>query len=297
MDQVVLIIVIIIIILIVIWIWNSWSTTEGFKNTGGSYAGRNSRMRLYGDETYPNVDKLGRLDNTFGNDTIYSQLPIAPMRQTIPNHNYSDNLAYEVNGDIDNASHNLFYDPEDYVTDKNKDVEDMKDLMGIDRERYAILRDNVNAAKSRIASRWKDEMKYTESNPFNTIPLGANLDKGYTMLDPIQWFRAWDRPPVCHTDKQCPVCPVAPSGTDEYLQFDARDNITGPEGINVSYVRNILNSERPRTNGGTGEFVQNWQPKYSAGEIRQQLRAQGLGKLGSADRGRFASPGQSMASA
>ena len=226
-------VILILIILAIILILN---TQCAYINEGFSNMGDGNKMPV--GNTFDARNKMGRFDNTAGSDTMYSDLPVRPQRYVVPPPNYSDDGAYQVDGDINNLSNNIYYDPED-GPEVNKDVEDMKDLMGIDRERWAILRENVNNAKARIASRWQDEMKYTQSNPLNTIPLGANLDKGYTMLDPIQWFRAWDRPPVCRTDKQCPVCPVAPSGTDEYLQFDARDNITGPENIDVSYVRNI----------------------------------------------------------
>jgi len=221
---------------------------------------RNRRNGYRPGEDMSQSDKLGRFDNTSGPDTNYNNLPIEPRRWQVPDPNYVDeDKKYEVEGDINNEANNIFYD-QAKTRYANKDVRDLENMNHVNPERLAILRDNINRRRAAIANRWQDEMKYTQITPENTVPLGQNVDKGYTMLDPIQWFRAWERPPVCQTDKQCPVCPVAPEGTEEYMQFDSRDNISGPENINLSYVRNILNKERPRTYGGTGRYVDVFQP-------------------------------------
>ena len=78
----------------------------------------------------------------------------------------------------------------------------------------------------RIAGGYKDEMVYTSTHPFNTVPLGTQL-YGYTYLPPENWFRAYERPPVCVTDDRSPVVPVYSSaGVSELMQFDTTNNIS-----------------------------------------------------------------------
>lgn len=127
------------------------------------------------------------------------------------------------------------------------DIEDMKDIMAIDKETYEKLNENEKKAIDRIRSNYTNEMVYTTTHPFNTVPLGTQL-YGYTFLPPENWFRAYERPPVCITDKKCPVCPVADASTSGLMEFDASNNILGPNGIDVRYVKRVLNRLTNDTN-------------------------------------------------
>ena len=126
------------------------------------------------------------------------------------------------------------------------DIQDMKDIMAIDKETYDRLTENEKKAIDKIRAGYTNEMVYTTTHPFNTVPLGTQL-YGYTFLPPENWFRAYERPPVCITDKKCPVCPVADASTSGLLEFDASNNILGPDGIDVRYVKKILNRNRLTT--------------------------------------------------
>jgi hypothetical protein len=112
--------------------------------------------------------------------------------------------------------------------------------MGIDKQTYEKLIENEKKAMNKIREKQRDEMVYTNTHPFNTIPLGTQL-YGYTYLPPENWFRAYERPPVCVTDKQCPVCPIAESNTSGLMEFDTTNNVLGPDGINLRYVKSKLN--------------------------------------------------------
>ncbi len=125
----------------------------------------------------------------------------------------------------------------------DQDIQDFKDIMRIDKKTYKKLMNNEQKAMDVILANQRNEMVYTETNPFNTIPLGTQL-YGYTYLPPENWFRAYERPPVCVSDKKCPVCPTAYSNTAELMQFDTSNNVVGPDGIDLRYVKKMLNKDK-----------------------------------------------------
>jgi hypothetical protein len=125
---------------------------------------------------------------------------------------------------------------------RNPDVEELINLTNADKSTIVKLAENANLAKQRIKDNYKYEMKYTKTNPFNTIPLGSQI-YDYTFLPPENWFRGYEQPPVCITNDRCQVSPSM--GSNEYLpylmEFDTAAHITGPEGIDLEYVQNKLN--------------------------------------------------------
>jgi hypothetical protein len=125
---------------------------------------------------------------------------------------------------------------------EDPDIRDFKDIMGIDKKTYEALVKNEERAENKIRSRYQDEMVFTSTHPFNTVPLGTQL-YGYTYLPPENWFRAYERPPVCVTDKKCNVCPIAEKSAAGLMEFDTSNNVMGPDGINLRYVRKILNKD------------------------------------------------------
>ena len=106
----------------------------------------------------------------------------------------------------------------------DEDIQDFKDIMGIDKQKYQNIKNNEKKIKNKIRSSYKDGMLYTETNPLNTVPLGAQL-YGYTYLPPENWFRAYEKPPVCITDKRCAICPMTDKSIAGLIEFDASTNI------------------------------------------------------------------------
>jgi len=96
---------------------------------------------------------------------------------------------------------------------------------------------------NKIQATHKDDMVYTTTHPFNTVPLGTQL-YGYTYLPPENWFRAYERPPVCISKKSCPVCPVADPSTAGLLEFDSNNNTMGAMGIDYRYTKKVLNKNK-----------------------------------------------------
>lgn len=128
----------------------------------------------------------------------------------------------------------------------DQDMIDFMNLSGVDKQKFEEMMFIEDAAKEGIKERYQNEMVYTSSNPFNTVPLGRNLNP-YTYLPEFAWYRGYEQPPVCiPSPNDCPTCPLAPSGTTDLMHFDNVDNIRerAPQGINLKYTKRVLNGDR-----------------------------------------------------
>lgn len=92
-----------------------------------------------------------------------------------------------------------------------------------------------------------NDLKYSD---FNHLPMAENYNKGdfefgYSFLPPEQWYPQPPFPPVCVTDKKCPVCPVFTNGTPiDVKEWNESRRITQPDEIKTDYIRDVLNSGR-----------------------------------------------------
>jgi hypothetical protein len=134
------------------------------------------------------------------------------------------------------------HDPRQY---RDPDIEDMKDVALLDRAKLEQLENNEDKARAEIRKGYKDEMKYTTSHEFNTRPLGAQI-YSYTFLPPENWFRAYDRPPVCVTDKYNSVNPSTDSSSTvaNLMEFDTLANVTRPLEIDTNYIDKEWNKKK-----------------------------------------------------
>ena len=103
---------------------------------------------------------------------------------------------------------------------------------------------------SRVGSRAendviKNEMTYTD---YNTIPVyvdSKSYEYGYSFIPPERWYPVPPAPPVCVSEKRCPVCPVATTGTNlELKEWYDSTRISPGDMINTRYVEEKLNSGR-----------------------------------------------------
>lgn len=89
------------------------------------------------------------------------------------------------------------------------------------------------------------EMKYTDYNKKFFTPIGnglGNWDTSDTMLNTDKWTVPIQRPPVCKSEKVCPVCPITPIGYPLNLkEWDTSRRFTPSMGINTKYVEDVLN--------------------------------------------------------
>jgi len=107
---------------------------------------------------------------------------------------------------------------------ENDDIEDLKEIINFDDEQYQKIKNNEKNAMNKIKSKYQNEMVYTTTHPFNTVPLGAQL-YGYTYLPPENWFRAYETPPICIMNKRRSVHPVNNPYIAGLMEFDSGDNV------------------------------------------------------------------------
>lgn len=129
------------------------------------------------------------------------------------------------------------------------DVQDFKSIVPINLQTYEGLIDEENRAKDKIRQSYTNEMVFTETNPLNTVPLGTQL-YGYTFLPPENWFRAYERPPICITNNRSTVLPIGEgSQFADLLEFDSRANIPGPAPVDSRTIgQNINKAQSPQAN-------------------------------------------------
>lgn len=93
----------------------------------------------------------------------------------------------------------------------------------------------------------ENEIEYTD---YNHVPLSDNYNSddfeyGYSFLPPEKWYPQPPFPPMCVTDKRCPVFPVNTMGTPlDAKEWNSSRRIMPPDNINTKYVVNKLNNGR-----------------------------------------------------
>lgn len=121
--------------------------------------------------------------------------------------------------------------------DVNQDFSNFMDIANIDKQAYQALVNNENRVKNILLDDYP-KIASSLTNPLNTVPLGAQL-YGYTYLPPENWFRAYDRPPLCLTENANGVTGTIDPIVGNMLQFDAVGNIMGPQGPSLRYVPRV----------------------------------------------------------
>jgi len=91
-----------------------------------------------------------------------------------------------------------------------------------------------------------NEMQY---NDYFIMPIAAedegSFEEGYSMLPPSKWYPVPPHPPVCVTEKKCPVCPVLTSGAPVDLkEWNDSRRITPGDVVNIDYAKDKMNSGR-----------------------------------------------------
>lgn len=91
------------------------------------------------------------------------------------------------------------------------------------------------------------DLPYTD---YHHIPLGdtykpSEFEYGYSFLPPEKWYPTPPFPPVCVSEKRCPVCPVFTTGTPiDVKEWNTSRKVTQPAGINTKYIKDTLNAGR-----------------------------------------------------
>lgn len=163
----------------------------------------------------------------------------ADNNQQSANSTYDTEYNDDSNTTIEEIDKELNYPGKpDYV---DPDIADAREIANIDK---AALREiNMREAEERkkIRKQYRYEMPYTIAHEYNTRPLGRAVP-GYTYLPPENWFRPWDREPICAGNKG-PAMPTTSSAPldQQYLEFDTHVDIERPIEIDTHYLDEIQN--------------------------------------------------------
>jgi hypothetical protein len=124
------------------------------------------------------------------------------------------------------------------VKNNNKLIEN---LTNDDISKIVTLLQNVQQAQTTSPTTPIDLTNVKITNAPSLQPLGANgngltneWDQDYVLLNTDKWGPALNPPPVCVTDKKCPVCPSLTSGYPlSVKEFDSSRKITSGVSANT----------------------------------------------------------------
>lgn len=92
------------------------------------------------------------------------------------------------------------------------------------------------------------ELRYGDYNYISPLNSGMT-NSDYTFVSPNNWYPVPPHPPVCVTNKQCTTSPIMISDGQDWMNwatledFDKSRRFTGNMGINIDYVKNVLNND------------------------------------------------------
>lgn len=115
------------------------------------------------------------------------------------------------------------------------------------------IKDMVPKQIESEGSRAKDGEMLTDlpyDTDFHHLPMAddykSSMDElGYWFLPPEKWYPTPPFPPVCVSEKKCPVCPIYTTGAPiDVKEWNTTLRVTQPDRINTTYVKEKLNSGR-----------------------------------------------------
>lgn len=166
--------------------------------------------------------------NRYNNeDSISSKEDLEDMRRRELREN---SRIKRLRADIDDREHTI----DGYETPYQK--------VGVKSEKHRVYRN-----RRAIEGPLDDELPYSD---YNHLPVAAGYkskayEYGYSFLPPEKWYPQPPRPPVCVTEKRCPVCPVTADGTPtDVKEFHESRRVTQPDSINTAYIEDKLNAGR-----------------------------------------------------
>ena len=108
------------------------------------------------------------------------------------------------------------------------------------------LEQRVNSLRTLDRTPEDSDLEYNQFNTHNMRPLGEGLQSwknDYIMLNTDKWAPAQNPPPVCKTEKKCPVCPHVSAGyAKNYTtlkDFNPSRKVMGPDNINSAYLEKL----------------------------------------------------------
>ena len=122
-------------------------------------------------------------------------------------------------------------------------------------DKIKALEQKLKNQPTRVISTCKTElkedsdMKYSELNKESHKPLGEFTDDfnndfeyGYSYLNTNKWKIPMQKPPVCKTEKTCPICPITTVGYPvDVKHWNKSKKVLPPDNINIKYIDEKLN--------------------------------------------------------
>ena len=178
-----------------------------------------------------------------------------------------EELESQIKNNQDNLNNSNTYD-ESYVNYQQNGLEKQESNISLDNKLFKLgigqpnvsrqfLDDGKNYYKklysySSSAPTPKEaltnELKYGDFNYISPLNKGM-INSDYTFISPNNWYPVSPHPPVCVTNKNCTTLPIQITDGKDYMSyasledFDASRRFTGNMGINIDYVKNVLNND------------------------------------------------------
>jgi hypothetical protein len=164
------------------------------------------------------------------------------------------------------------------VEDANKKIftsEDLKNIIKRIKENK-LLENYGSMYTGEVAKTYNEDQKFTSQL---LKPLGENgngftneWDHDYILLNTDKWGPALNPPPVCKTEKTCPVCPNLTTGYPLMLRdFDSSRRITAPIKADISEMNNTTSNNS--TNATTSNNSIFDPVSMSSNEIKDALQS------------------------
>lgn len=118
------------------------------------------------------------------------------------------------------------------------------------KKRYKQKMKQLEKHRRKMKTKEVSEMKYSQLPKGFHEPLGSydatfnnKFEHGYTYLHTDKWQLPEKRPPVCVTQKKCPICPSITSGYPLNLkEWNSSRNVM-KDNISLEYTKDILNED------------------------------------------------------
>lgn len=133
------------------------------------------------------------------------------------------------------------------INEKEQNLQRGKTLDGYDcpyQDTGRLSKLNYIEKGRRISKDLDDELPYSD---YNHLPVASGYrshayEYGYSFLPPEKWYPQPPRPPICVTEKRCPVMPMFANGAPaDVKEFHSSRKILPPDLINTEYIKDHLN--------------------------------------------------------
>ena len=213
-------------------------------------------------KSQPKIQATNKIKNTINQQdkTNTGQVKINPNLNSNLNQDSNSNSEYNLNSPITYDDGYVQYQQDGLQKQENDVSLDIALLrMGMGQENIVkpFVRDGSSyynkiksySSKAPTSSEaLNSELRYGDYNYISPINSGMT-NSDYTFISPNNWYPIPPHPPVCVTNKQCTTCPIQITDGKDYMHwatledFDKSRRFTGNMGINIDYVKNVLNND------------------------------------------------------